>query len=60
MAHRKARGHYDNYDMCGIAGVILLSSQGNCMALGNLVEGCFPSLHLHRQEGVGIVKYTHA
>lgn len=22
MAHRKARGHYDNYDMCGIAGIV--------------------------------------
>lgn len=22
MAHLKARGHYDNYDMCGIAGII--------------------------------------
>jgi hypothetical protein len=41
MAHLKARDHYDNYDMCGIAGIILLSSQGNCIALGDFVEDCF-------------------
>jgi hypothetical protein len=44
--------------MCGIAGIILLSSQGNCMALGDFVEDCFPSLHRH--ENVGIVKQATA
>jgi hypothetical protein len=54
MAHLKARDHYDNYDMCGIAGVILLTSQENCIAAGDSVENCFPSLH--HQEDMGIVK----
>jgi hypothetical protein len=31
--------------MCGIAGIILLSSQGNCIALGDFVEDCFLPLY---------------
>lgn len=50
MVLLKARG---SNDMCGIASIILLSSQGNCIALDDFVKDCFLPAHI----GIRIYHY---